>query len=298
MNNYLILNFKDAKLFRQIGKNGVNYVSKDYIFTNTVKNIKRHLVPYFVEPITVHQISNMLHVLFNERPVPSLRMSLYSRNDYYFQMALNSYLKIATPKDDFDGYYRETMQTTKAMWNSWAKSPEITWELVNNYINDTDKFNAFVGKVSELLGTNAINIPYTVIIKSVRELPADKRVELFDFIEEQGDNSGLYYAFGINRNALVKPDKSKLTSAPNRCARTINKGVDVAVKLSGQIIIPVSEDDIIKLKTKSKGCATLLDGGLVWIDSIKNENNVSTDEFTCVADISDAKSIPLTPKLH
>lgn len=287
---YLILNFKDAGLFRKIDKNGVNIKSKDTIFTNNV-NIDRHQVPYFVEPITVHQISNMIHVLFNERPVPSLRTSMYEKNDYYFQKAKSSFLVINNPKVNFDNFYYETMQTTKAKWNSWAIVGS-NWELVEKYIGNKENYAILKNKLSELLPT--IDVPFASVINSIRSLPIEKRIEIYNTIESLNGCGGLYYCIGINKNGeLTKPDTSKITSAPKRCARTINRGIGSVAKLSGQVLVPVTDDDINFLKTKSKGCATLLDGGLVWIDSIVDGNALSSEGFTRVSDISDAKSIPL-----
>jgi len=66
MNKYLMLDFKNASLIR------CHKGTKDKIIDPVGDQYKtdRSVDMEFVEPITVQQISNMLHVLFGERPKP------------------------------------------------------------------------------------------------------------------------------------------------------------------------------------------------------------------------------------
>lgn len=291
---YLVLNFENARLFRKMNKEKVNRSCNDFVFEYTGNQISRDYVPAFIEEITPHQISNMLHVLFNERPVPSLRSCTYPRMEYYFEKAQNSYLKITTPKNDKGEYYYETMHVKKAVGNSWNPSVSVNWEIVKRYIDDDVKFDLFLNKLNEVLEIDAKSIPFLKIREKVINLSVNKRLELYDLIKNLGRIDGLKDYFGKYKNDLtfLKPVDSAITVKKNKTARTVNTGLEKVINHSGQIIVPVNDEDVLKLRTSSKGFAKILDGGLVWIDSIKYSNNISVDGFRLVKDISDEKTKP------
>lgn len=295
MNKYLILNFKDAKLFRK-DRVSENKKCKDISFTSYNSNIqKRKDIEPFVEPITVHQISNMLHVLFNERPIPSNRKVFYKRNETYFNIAQKSYLKINTPTFynkplNKNVYQGEFIQTNKALYNAWSMMIILNWKMVEEYFDNSEKFNIFVNKLNEILNFNSKTIPFNDVVGYVEKLDDKKRLELYKVISNLGGCKAMIYVLGRYKDGKFEASvPSKLTSTPNRLARTTINGVDKYVSLRGQIIVPVTDDMIDILNTYSKGFATLLDGGFVWIDSIKNGATVSIDEFTKVSDISDER---------
>jgi hypothetical protein len=295
MSKYLILNFKNAKLFRKFDKEKKNRKCDDFVSDGLGGYISRDYLPAFVEPITVHQVSNMLHVMFNERPVPSLRNSFYNKNEYYFEKAQNSYLKIDTPKISKNDYYYEKMHVKKAVPNSWNPSIPSNWEIVRKYIDNEDKFRIFVKKLNQILGVDdSESVPFLKIRNLVQNLPQDKRLDLYNTISTLRDITGLNDYFGtyIGSGIFKKPVECAITRKLNKTARMVNSGLESVIVLSGQIIVPVSQDDVERLRTVSKGCATILDGGLVTIDSLKDENNVSIDGFTQIKDISDEKTIP------
>ena len=82
-NKYIKLSFRDAKLFPK------NIKTKDFTSDLSVASKNRLVLSRskrcegvnnnFKEPITVHQISNMLHTLIGERPVPSFRKVFYNK---------------------------------------------------------------------------------------------------------------------------------------------------------------------------------------------------------------------------
>ena len=86
---YLILEFNNAGFF--INHRG----TKDKIY-DIDGSRKRSNQDNFEEPIHVNHISNMIHVLFGERPAPSNRFTFYGRVDYLFEKAQNSFIKIET----------------------------------------------------------------------------------------------------------------------------------------------------------------------------------------------------------
>jgi hypothetical protein len=295
MSKYLILNFKDAKLFRK-DRVSDNKRCKDISFTSYNSTIKKRKdIEPFVEPITVHQISNMLHVLFNERPVPSNRKVFYERNEVYFNAAQNSYIRIDTPKFhnkllEKDVYHMEFIQTNKALDNAWSMMITLNWRMVQDYIDNSEKFNTFVTDLNYCLGFDAKTKPFMKIVDDVQNVETNRRLEFYNKITNLGGCGALIYAFGRYKNgSFEQPDPSKMTSTRNRLARTTVNGVDNFASLHGQILVPVTDEMIDVLNTNSKGSATLLDNGLVWIDTIKNDTAVSIDEFTKVSDISDER---------
>lgn len=270
MSKYLILKFRNAKLFRNSPKCG------DYVFDVTGQR-KRAGQPQFVEPITVHQISNMLHVLFNERPVPSFRKSFYSRIDHYFKMAQDSLIRVDGHKrfnknKNQDQFVMEFLMTKKSVFNSYNPNPIINWEIVKQYCED--EFNDVIVAMEDIIGFDPLSVPFDdirIILQSydlseLNTILRDKKLTaLSNYIKD-----------------------SKVASEMTRKATTAlinNNGVDKVAILGGEIIVPVTDEDLIKL-SNSKGCATILDGGLVWIDSVKDGNEVSDYGFTKVNEIS------------
>ncbi len=297
MSKYLILNFRDAKLFRKFNKDKVNRRCKDFSFdVVTGKYKSRDFLPAFVEPITVHQVSNMLHVLFNERPVPSFRQCLYPRVDRYFEMAQNSYLKIDTPKLNRDGedYYYETNHVKKGVHDSWNPAPRVNWEIVRRFMDDEEKLKIFINKLNEVLDVNSESLSFLNIREMVGNLSIDKRLSLYDTILDLKNVTAMIDYFGSYKGdgVFIKPVDCAITRRYNKMTQLVNMGLETSINLSGQIIVPVTEEDITRLKTISKGCATILDGGMVWIDSVKDGSNISVEDFIQVKNISDEKTKP------
>jgi len=298
MGNYLTLNFQNAKLFRKFNKETkINRRCSDFVSDGHNDYKRRDLLPSFIEPITVHQISNMLHVLFNERPVPSLRKVFYERNEHYFEMAQNSYLKIDTPKIYKDDYHFETIHVKKSVHNAWNPSTLVNWEIIRLYTDSEDKFNRFTSKLDEIFKSNMKLIPFMKIREMVINLDKETRLDLYETIKELEGCDGLIYFFGrYTKDKFDKPQDSGVTTKKNKTGRMVNTGIETVARLSGQIIVPVSDDDIQRLRTISKGFATILDGGIVTIESIKSGNSISVNDFICVKDISDAMTTPFINK--
>ena len=304
MNRYLLLQFDGAGLFRKINKNGINYASKDFVFDVDGNRFSRDEIPCFIEPITPYQISNVLHVIFGERPVPSLRKSYYSKNGYYWEMALNSYLKIDTIKTEFGEYPAEKFRTNKSVGNSWVKKVTLTWELINLYVNDNEKYYRYITYLSELLGVEVNKMPYEELIELVRSQPQETTIAVFRYIKNMKDCDGLCYAFGLYEKngtfALSAIDKSPCVSKPysNKTntfitsARVNINGIDDIVRLSGSILAPINDTDIQYLKNHSTGTARILEGGFVWIKGVVNEDNINDNAYIPVKTISVEKSQP------
>lgn len=274
MNNYLVLKFRNAKLFR-------NKKSKDFVFDLTSQR-QRAGEPQFIEPITIYQISNLLHVLFGERPIPSNRISLYKKNDYYFEKAKETYLKVEghkrfnKNKEQYE-FVTEFLSTKKATWNSFQPQSQINWEIVKNYVGN-ENLKWFLTDVEQILGIK----PYSLPFNKIRiELLKHNTEELFNKLREHN-------LTGLVQYILDRKNSYQVTSKEKHTALNINNGVENVILLRGEILVPVSEEDIERLK-ENKGCATILDGGMVWIEGIVNSDHLSIDGFEKVSEISSEK---------
>jgi hypothetical protein len=291
--NYLVLGFRNAKLFR----NRRDSSCKDYVVDPSSEGGRRKrmdkakgmFTEQFVEPITVYQISNMIHVLFNERPVPTHRKCGYPKVDYLFEKAKDSYLKYVdcvgndgvvktyNSNKDVDEFTTETITISKAVWNSWNPSPQINWDVINRYLGSKENVDWFFGEVIDLLTVNPLSHDVEIVRLS---LLTKDLTNLFNGLTE------------IKRRGLVDYIKtgkgSSITGGNDRVSLTVNSSIDKVTILNGEILVPVNDSDIERLMG-SMGSATILDGGYVWIDSIKRSEELSIDGFTKVGDIPTEK---------
>lgn len=295
-NKYLFLKFRNAGYFPDQSR------TKDFMFDLDGKRKRSEHIQY-VEPITVHHISNMLHVLMGERPKASLRKTLIERNENIFNLANNGYLKIDTiltfnkSKDIYE-FPSETITIRKSVFNSFSPAPDlIYWERVKRLLED-DLYSQFINMMNDILNTNVVE-KYTCVdaVKMLRDgYRTDKRVT--DFLIILKDNSKqpmIDFIVGGQKASKALLEKNPLAVGPNatfnsnaRTLITTNFGVDKIVRLCGEIIIPMSESDVEKIR-QNKGTAKLLDGGLVWISKLLDEteiNNSMLGGFTEIKNLS------------
>ncbi len=279
----------------------------------------------------MHQVSNVIHVLFGERPKPSLREVAFGNVEYYFNKAMHSFIKINRYKTiyktkegkEFEKLLNEKLQTKKVVNDSWSKTDNFYWERARKLLGD-DLYNEFVQLVSDLFKTQGdITKEYSIkelreqvlsrgLVNAVPPKPESNKDEENDedtkvkfkisgFYEElvkskksttldmffmkisgMGKASFVDYFVGRNNNSRIS-----LNSVGNTKA-TVVSGITEITKISGEIIIPVTDDDVTKLN-KHTGCATILDGGLVFIKGVINANEVNVSNHVKVSEISTDK---------
>lgn len=274
---YLILDFKNAGLFNN------NRKSKDKIFDNIIGNTDRKNVGVSKSPITINQVSNMLHVLFGERPVPINRFSIHKRIMYYDEMANNSYLKINTyskldtrldDENQLYNYQSEIIRVKKAVYNSHS-TPNMNWFIIKEYLG-VELFNMF----KDILYTkyNITESAYTFIeaLNIIRENIDD--INEFNLFLEQNKKTALVRYIQTGENCTITNDTNP------RIKHTYTNGIDNIVRLSGRILVPINYYDKDKL-SKCVGCATILDGGIVTINKIQNKYNININDYTKVSQI-------------
>lgn len=268
-NKYLILGFKNAGLFRK------HRNTKDKMFDMGERK-ERKDEPEFKEPITVHQISNMLHVLFGERPKPINRVTLYPNVPYLFEKAQNSYIRIDSYKNDKGKFHSETIQTKKSVGNAWNTQTYLSWERTRKLLGD-ELFDMFVKTIKEVYGFD-IDTPLEKVKPIILDNP-DGRVDAMFKLMKENKKKPIYDAiYGDSATS------SSINMNPNT-QLTVLTGLDSIIRLSGEIVVPVTDEDLKKIG-ENKGCATLLDGGLVYIKGKKSSNIINVDDFVPVHEIS------------
>jgi hypothetical protein len=290
---YLILKFNNARLFKST-------YTKDRKPTDIGYAERSKNNQVFIKPITAYQVSNVLHVLFNERPVPSMREVFWSINPKYFEMAQNSYLKIDSVIDDKTGEYLQELSTIqKSMDNSWLPKPLINWTVCRNYMGS--HFEWLISDINALLNIDAQklefqdmcnqlrNVDYSDLRKKVIDV---QRKAFMDYIDNTKDGIKLN-GNGLYGEKAGPSSVSGMVCAKNRSAITIINGIDYCFNLSGEIVIPIDESDVPNIY---KNSCTILYGGDLWIDDLVDYTS-SFDDYERVGDISTEK-ITLIKKVN
>lgn len=278
-NQFLVLNFKNAGLFRKKNR------TTDKIFDISSKR-NREDEPEFEEPITEYQISNVLHVLFGERPVPSIRESLYPKSEYLANKAKCSFLKIDSYVNEKQNYQSEIKQLNKPCWNSWNPQSFMNWERARIVLGE-EFFNKFCSVVEDVFNTSIKKISFNEVKEKILKIK-DERLDGI-FSELISNNKKFFYnSFFGSGNELS--DVNRNMNQDKKAMLTIIKGIDRVIKLDGQILVPVSTEDIDKIRL-NKGTATILDGGIVYIKDLINSNFINPERmgFTKLSEIKTTK---------
>lgn len=279
---YLILRFTGAALF----SNHRGTKDRASIFNEPSKgrdNIN------FKEPITKYQISNLLHVLMGERPVSTVRGSVYDKINWIDEITTDrTYLK-------YTNYpVNETITLNKSAYNSWTKSSYINWEIIRQLLTGNEDI---IDKIIELI-PNASKMRFDDVADYIRDRYEidPKYSELMSIIEVRTGIKSLYQYIKDSKNAsqLIVRDA---TNKRRGTARTITNGIDSVKKYNGEIVVKLSDDELNIIRNNYKGCATLLDGGVVDIIDVKDELEYSyMSDFVIVGEISTDKVEPKMKK--
>ena len=273
----LKISFRNAKLFSYASNN------KDYVSDLIIRK-KRNEQLMFKEPITVFQVSNMLHKMFGERPVPSFRNVCYKKNDEVFELAQNSYLKINTLKiynkyKKREEFISELMQVKKHAGNSWTKTPIIFWAKIKKYFGDD--FNEFIERFNKIIGENVLNKPFM----SYAEYFKNK-------VLNNEQNEFLHWIKKLKKTPIYNfllIDKRKINDIVKHgnISETVKTGISNTIILNGLIYVPIENDDLVKNIVYNT--VTILDGGVATIEQVlypEQINSYDFDDFVKVNEIS------------
>lgn len=281
---YLILNFRDAKLFKAKGRK--KFRSYQNVNVNgkwKVQATQLNSDAYDEGHIKINHISNVLHVLFGERPVPKRRNVNWEVNEYLLNKAKESYIKLDTYIGE-KGFISENIQTNKEAFDN--KSPIVVLNKLSFedyicysskkgvFIYDDSNFKRFKKLLSEYYNIDYDNSNMEDIVSEIYENPDIIPHDLLIF-KGKTPISNLFktgvYEVSVN-------------SYGNKSAMPIYNGFDKIDNISGSILVPVTDEDIVTL-SQNKGVATLLDGGLVYIDKIIDEENIDPEGLVKIEEL-------------
>jgi hypothetical protein len=287
-NRYIKLSFINAKLFPK------NVKTKDFVSVIDV-NAKNKLyfsrrsrssneINSFKEPITVHQISNMLHAFIGERPVPSFRKTFYTRDEFLFDLANKSYLKINSPKskknikgESVESYIDEFTKVNKSASDSWTKAPTIQWFKIKKFMGEY--YDEFIILINSSLGYDVTKEPF----ENLKTLYVKEGVKLDGVIKFLLEKQKTPI---VNFLQKESPDRSEITKNI-LLGETITSGIDTINNLSGEILVPYEQSFVDRL---TKNSTNILDGGMVKIVGVFYEDELNdTENFVLVSEISDEK---------
>jgi len=306
MSKYLILEFDNAKLFPKDKSlnNKDKVIENNLIIENGVisvtkaKRTNRNKMLNFVEPITVNQISNALHVFFGERPVPSFRNVFYSKVDKIYEMAMNSYLNISSLKinkskeNNETEFISEFFQTAKSVNNSYttSDSTNMSWETIRKYLlkkviidgkdeTSNEYYIEFINIMKYIFGEKITSERFVDVREKILTIQNDK---LDSFLIKMNENkNGALYKY------LKKSDTSPSVLIKKKTSLQTNiRGTYSFKNLKGIIYVPVSDEDILKLR---RNTVRILDGGLLRIVEVKDGNYLHIDGFRKVSEITTEK---------
>lgn len=279
MLKYLILEFNDAGLF--IKHNGDKQFEHQYFLKKNGDNVnRRENLMRFKEPITVYQISNVLHNLFGQRPVPTRKFCFYNKDPYLFDKALESFIKI-------NFYYFEKLTLKKAVYNSWQTSSNFfDWYRIRTFLDE--HYEYFISVLQSELNLNPLEKTFYEIADLIKENISKPAIQNLLIFLSKNQKTSLVYDLGYQiKNNQVIPYEQKTTmlnSSPKTTVTIVN-GIGEVCKLSGEIVIPVNENDIEIIRNHT-GTADILDGGIVYIKKLLSPESINLDNYTPVKNIS------------
>ena len=293
---YLVLDFKNAGFYPKPLNS--RSISKDF-YCDITGRFKREFLEQYKNSVTYHQISGMLHVLFGERPKPSLRKTIHSDIPEIRELSKISYISITNPyqyksKDGTERYITEKTRIKKAVWNSFDKKTLLYWERVKQYLHKKDieyeLFDEFINIIKELTKEKEIyKNPVNYYINLINEKYKDNNL-----IIEYREKLIKYGRTPFSRLLNYIDEKTESNCYTDICKNpgsllTINGGVIDKTIINGKIIIPLENNKWLEKLDNGFGFATLLDGGFVTIEDIIPEYRFSEEllnGFIRVGDIS------------
>lgn len=289
MKKYLVLEFSDARLFREFNTRKLKDYYLDYGYPEDRINQR-----YFTEPITVYQVANLIAVLMGERPSPSLRKTYFKRYEPALDIAKNSYIRVdeykyLDQKFGVERYISESMQLKKSAKNSWGTLNYFSWEKIrkflgqdeglleffvselSNYLNIEDCTKIPVKKIREILISD-LSVYYNQDLNDLNDKGFNELIETKPFpdglrnlfLTLNGDikfNDSVYLQRkGFLKSLLLKKsDWTRFKGIERLIQLDISANV---ICLSGELIIPLEENELQKIRN-GDCCATFLDGGSV-----------------------------------
>ena len=238
-------------------------------------------------------VSNVLHVLMGERPVPTIRKTLLKPDLSIQEAARKARVSIDTPCNDRGYEGVEMMNARKTVKDAWQTS-KIAYFLGGKPVQIKGGL-LYWARLERLLGEALLNdfIDTVKSITSERHVP--QNISAHRAIEILHDNYDLSQVQHFCQKCL-KAERTALVNIINPQAnkesitfhtgvgsklniQMVNSGPENINKISGTIFVPVNDELLARL---SNGCGTasILEGGLAYIEGIEewSENLVFAAE--------------------
>lgn len=296
---YLVLKFENANLIRSVSiskktKKRTGAKQTHLLIhggeSNGMSNIERVLDATghdWINPIPYTTLSNVLHCLCGEIPVPTKKRSLFKRNPIYDEIAKNSYVRYdVKPEFNDKGYITndEIYQTAK-----WAYDSNMTYTSFFNLSDGTIKEMNGYYHWSNIKKNITYGTDYEDLLKLIEEVIGVKPEDLSvpqvvyemskhyneDTFKEKVDN------FIKEREKMVNGKKrilscfynlffNKISTSGNIDLKTsntplaLNNGIGGKLSLSGEIICVITDEIADKIR-QNKGVANLLEFGIIYV---------------------------------
>lgn len=298
---YLHLKFKNAGLlsFRK-GPNGAAsphymYNQKKFGDTDTDRYSKGHDLE---NPIPYTTLSNVLHCLCGEIPVPSKRISIFTRSEYLDEIAKKSHFKFETDLY-FDKWgnplFKETYQTQKTNPNT-ELDVSTTFELHDGSLKKikgyyywtyfdkqfkkgSDIHKNYLTIIQKYIGVNprTLNMRQVVFELSKHWNKEEFINDVVTFLKENKENikswNELFFNFNIdikNGEVVINKKPTKGNGKYSGATPILNiSGINYVTRLNGDIICPIDDENIINKIKDGKGFAHFLEGGFIYVDTIE-----------------------------
>lgn len=286
-NRYIKFRFENAKVFPK------NKWTKDFVSNLSVDNKGKFYygrskrggdnTTSFKSPITINHVSNMLHTLVGERPVPSFRYVFYGKQENIFNIAKESFIKIDSPKInvlregvEYDEFIPENICIDKSPFDAWSKPSKLHWFKIKQYMRQD--YDDFISILNESLGYNVTKYPFEDLRMGYNKF-GYKLDPVIDFLSSKRRTPIINF---MTKETFQRSEVTSSVAAG--LGETVNNGVDVVNILSGEIIIPYTDEFYNKMITST---TNILDGGYVEMVGIYYGDEISDiNEFKHISEFS------------
>lgn len=279
MTQYLVLKFENAGLVYGRGK---HFVKSDYGNKGHNEKSEGHDI---VTPIPYTLLSNVLHKLCGEIPVPSKRPTFLKRLEIFDNIAKNSYIKYdIKPLAKKSGYgydNAEVFRTAKYAFDSHQNANTkfvlhdgstiiykgyYSWAYLEKTCENKANFDLVCDFLSDAIGEDCRKYTFEQMITKLSNYwNSDAfKAKAETFFKECKFLSKPWVNLFTNN-----PKCSSNTKYSSKTPLLYTSGVSNIIYLRGEIVCPIDNDEVIQAIKENSGTATILEHGLIYVKGLK-----------------------------
>ena len=244
-------------------------------------------------PIPYTLLSNVLHVLCGEMPVPTKQWSFFERQQVFDDIAKQSIVHYNLKPVDDEGrvQFDEFWALAKCAFNSnykitttfHTRKGDMTYKghYTNSYLRQTfsskENYQTFCNFLSDLVGKDFHSFNLSDYIMEVSKLWGSKEFETkFDnfLAHNKPISQDLKVWASVFRGI---EDTTRRNTEYNSKTPLLNAhSVGKIIFLSGEIKCPIKDEGIIDRISRNGGTARLLEGGIIYVYDVETVNNVDS----------------------